>query len=203
MVKKMGLKYYHEFNKKIPREEVELHGKIVTEAVDKLFKDFSVVITGSYRRGRKECGDIDILIASPDWCPGGALQEIVKTLHAEGFITDYLEISDRDTPRDWNHHFDKFMGVSQLPGGLHRRIDIILVPRNSLPGTLIYFTGSDYFNRSLRLRAKDYGFYLCNHCLAKADTKGKRIGPPINLGSEKELLELLGLSYMEPGARDW
>lgn len=39
--------------------------------------------------------------------------------------------------------------------------------------------GSSIYNHR---RAKEKGYYLCNHCLAKADSHGKRVGPPILCG---------------------
>ena len=43
------------------------------------------------------------------------------------------------------------LGVSKVGGGLPRRIDILVVPAGSHAATLLYMTGSAYFNRSLRL----------------------------------------------------
>lgn len=45
-----------------------------------------------------------------------------------------------------------YMGVCRLPpeangSGIHRRIDIRMIPRESWACALLYFTGSDHFNR--------------------------------------------------------
>ena len=63
-----------------------------------------------------------------------------------------------------------------------------MVPLQSAIVSLIYFTGSKYFNRSMQAyyftfflksfsssRAKKIGYYVCNHAISKADTRGKRI----------------------------
>jgi len=131
------------------------------------------------------------------------LHKLCQALRKDNFIAEYLEISDLEQIRDWDHHFDKFMGVSKLPGGIHRRIDIIVTPHSNYAATLLYFTGSEHFNRRLRLFAKEKGFYLCNHGLAPADAKGKRIGPPMRTESEKDIFKHLGLEYILPNERDW
>jgi len=194
-MQQLGLKYYNEFSLKIPRKEVEEHGKMVANKVNALFKNCNVEVVGSFRRGRSECGDIDILITTTDWAPVGVLHKLCEALKKDNFITEYLEISAIEQIRDWDHHFDKFMGVSKLPGGIHRRIDIIVTPTSNYAGTLLYFTGSEHFNRRLRLLAKEKGFYLCNHNLALADSKGKRKGPRLRTESEEDIFKHLGLEY--------
>jgi hypothetical protein len=56
-----------------------------------------------------------------------------------------------------------YMGVCKLPNqakAIHRRIDIKIYPHELLPFAMLYFTGSDHFNRSMRLYAKKRGFSL-------------------------------------------
>ena len=64
---KLGLKYYEDIQKRIPRKEIE--------EFDKTFKDifYAVAppgskfeIVGSYRRGAKNSGDIDIIITNKE-----------------------------------------------------------------------------------------------------------------------------------------
>lgn len=48
---------------------------------------------GSYRRGKKECGDLDLLIVEPSYVkttPRGALDELVTRLKACGHISHHL-----------------------------------------------------------------------------------------------------------------
>ena len=60
-----------------------------------------------------ECGDIDILISNPESkkTPKGVLHKIVSKLRKISYLTDDLEISEKDKKRDWQHHFDKYMGI--------------------------------------------------------------------------------------------
>ena len=60
-----------------------------------------------------ECGDIDILISNPESkrTPIGVLHKIVSKLRKISYLTDDLEISEKDKKRDWQHHFDKYMGT--------------------------------------------------------------------------------------------
>eukprot|EP00122_Pirum_gemmata_P003451 Pgem_evm1s3121 len=62
----VGVKYYDDFLKKIPREEVFEIGEIVRIATQKYNPNLWVEVCGSYRRGLKECGDVDIMITNPD-----------------------------------------------------------------------------------------------------------------------------------------
>lgn len=81
-----------------------------------------------------------------------------------GFLTDHLalppgyyEALQENPPDDQNptpfirKHRLSYMGVCLLPGEgkLHRRIDIKTYPQELLPFAILYFTGSDHFNRLL------------------------------------------------------
>ncbi|KAF4686421.1 hypothetical protein FOZ60_005296 [Perkinsus olseni] len=66
---KIGLKYFEEFNSKIPRQEVDEISAVVLAGVDRAtlakyggVDNFNVVVCGSYRRGKAMCGDVDFLI---------------------------------------------------------------------------------------------------------------------------------------------
>ena len=91
----------------------------------------------------------------------------------------------------------------------HRRIDIKFYPRVSLPFAQLYFTGNAYFNRSMRLYAKQAGYSLSDHGLCK--TRRKKVGKTWHITAkskslpakdEREVFELLGLRWVEPKDRN-
>jgi hypothetical protein len=105
--------------------------------------------------------------------------------------------------------FSKFMGLAQRPGGgKHRRLDVIIAPYKSLPFALLYFTGSAYLNRSMRVRAIQMGCSLSEHGLRTGCVYGpkrKRLTPGEfvpNLNSERDVFEYMGLPYLEPHERE-
>lgn len=66
---RLGLKYYEDFQVKIPREKVtkifERVKVTFCRMVDNI-DNYNLVVCGSYRRGKEKCGDIDIIIARKD-----------------------------------------------------------------------------------------------------------------------------------------
>jgi DNA polymerase lambda len=62
----VGLKYFEDLRLKIPRDEVTEMVMEVKKAVLKVFpyKKLEITACGSYRRGKSECGDADILITT-------------------------------------------------------------------------------------------------------------------------------------------
>jgi DNA polymerase lambda len=70
---------------------------------------------------------------------------------------------------------------------------------------LLYFTGSDYFNRSMRLFAEKKGFTLSDHGLARVGkAKGEKVakGMGIPCETEEDVFKALGLPYKTPAERD-
>lgn len=192
----VGLKFYNEFQLRIPREEMErICGKIKGE-IRKIDEDFVVEICGSYRRGKLDCGDIDLIITHkrPSSLKNILLLSIPK-LHEAGILThDFVSIS---------HGSDKYMGVCQAsPSEPHRRIDILTVSPSEWPFALLYFTGSGHFNRSMRFWAGKRGYSLSQHGLRVNygnDNKGPYIA---GISTELQIFQALGLEYRPPQDRD-
>jgi len=72
----------------------------------------------------------------------------------------------------------------------------------------LYFTGSAYFNRSMRLYAKTIGYSLSDHGLypatrewvnGKMEVRSKGVG--LKATTEAEIFALMGLNYVEPESR--
>ncbi|KAJ8908925.1 hypothetical protein NDN08_005625 [Rhodosorus marinus] len=180
---KIGLRYYDEFNKKIPRQEVEEIENVVRSSVDLLGEGrFQSITCGSYRRGRKACGDVDMILTANREYIQGFLALVIKDLREKDFITDDLVTITMEGEQ-------KYMGVCQLPGKLHRRLDIIIVPTDELACSLIYFTGSAYFNRSMRKKARNMNYSLSQHFIAPIQTQKNKVtwtGERIKVNTEKD-----------------
>ncbi|KAG5916892.1 hypothetical protein E4U61_003202 [Claviceps capensis] len=87
-----------------------------------------------------------------------------------------------------------------------RRVDFLLVPETERGAALIYFTGNDIFNRSMRLLARRKGMRLNEKGLwGRGDTRvgdGVRAGGELVEGRcERRIFEILGVQWREPTER--
>ncbi|PYH88687.1 putative DNA polymerase POL4 [Aspergillus ellipticus CBS 707.79] len=201
---RVGVDHYYDFSQRIPRREVEAHGTIVRTAVQKADPEMQVIIGGSYRRGASDSGDVDLVITKP-----GAKIEYIRTMMIETvvpglFRQGFLQASLANTSlRDGS----KWHGASKLPGGrLWRRIDLLFVPDAEIGAALIYFTGNDIFNRSMRLLASKKGMRLNQRGLYTDVLRGPQRA---NLGAgrlveghdERRIFEILGVPWRPPEHR--
>ncbi|TYJ57995.1 hypothetical protein B9479_001354 [Cryptococcus floricola] len=201
----IGLDLYDDLNTRIPRSECkQLYDLIREEAMgidDKLW----VEIMGSYRRGQEDSGDVDILITRDDGdgvTHAGVLGRLVGRLKKKGIITH-----DLSEPGDWHAVESKWMGVGRVHSeGKFRRIDILCIPFKSWGASLIYFTGNELFNRSLRLYARKLGFSLNQRGLYKGVVRGRDgiktvAGDLIASKTEEEIFDILGVRWRHPHHR--
>jgi DNA polymerase/3'-5' exonuclease PolX len=92
--------------------------------------------------------------------------------------------------------------------GIHlaRRLDIKLYPPSQFAFALLYFTGSDYFNRSMRLYAQQRGLGLSDKELKPiVRVGGERVHETcrgVDCETERDVFTALGLPYKEPAERD-
>ena len=184
----VGLTYIDDLKKRIPRAEMKKHAAYVRR---QLPKEFEMVVVGSYRRGLPNSGDFDVMITSR------SLSELVAASHFQQFI-DLL--ADEGYLRgEFARGEHKFMGVCRLPRHqTHRHVDLLLCKPEEYWYTILYFTGSDVFNVSMRRYALTKGYSLSEH-----DLKRVRDGvpaPPV-MNSEKDIFEFLGLEYVKPSDR--
>lgn len=203
---KIGIEHYADFNSRIPRAEVEAHGAIVISALRQIDDKFQATVMGSYRRGASDSGDIDMIITRPS-TPLATLRTVVfDKLIPHLYNIDFLKAS-LATSRSNDPSGTKWHGASCLPAShLWRRMDFLLVPEEEMGAALIYFTGNDIFNRSIRLLARKMGMRLNQRGLYK-DVKRGRQGEKLNEGvlvegrSEKKIFEVLGVPWREPHER--
>lgn len=201
---RIGLERYSDFSQRIPRSEVQAHGDLVREVVQKEHPGMQVIVGGSYRRGAASSGDIDLLITRHDATIEELrtlmLDNVVPKLFQLGFLQAGLATTSRDDGSKWH-------GASKLPDGqLWRRIDLLFVPGAELGAALIYFTGNDIFNRSLRLLASKKGMRLNQRGLYADVVRGPQRAK-INTGrllesrDEQRIFELLEVPWRPPEHR--
>ena len=201
---KIGIAHYKDFLARIPRVEVEKHGKIVREAVRKADDTVQVTIGGSYRRGAADSGDIDFIITKPDSPIGNLRSVIFDTVIPRMFASNYLRAGLATSAKDDG---SKWHGAACLPGtSTWRRIDFLLVPWTEMGAALIYFTGNDIFNRSIRLLASKKGMRLNQHGLWRDVLRGQsreRIthGSLVESKSERRIFDILEVPYRPPEHR--
>lgn len=190
----IGIKYFEDFEKKIPRKEILSLQKKISQIIKKLDSKFDMHICGSFRREKLESGDIDILITHDDIkydndINYNYLPSIIETLENKKILIDNLT-SNGNT---------KYMGVCKnSPKGKARRIDIRLIPKKSLGCALLYFTGSGNFNVNMRKYALSKGYSINEYALIKKKDNKNII---IQLENEHEIFKILNLSYVEPKDR--
>ncbi|CAK8681375.1 DNA polymerase beta-like [Clavelina lepadiformis] len=197
----IGLKHFDDFEKRIPRDEMEKLEKVVVENITSLDSAYTAKICGSYRRGAKSSGDIDVLLTyashgSTDGKNKTLLQRVVGQLEKISFVTDTLSLGDT-----------KFMGVCRLSKSLvkngtdekysFRRIDIRLIPHDQYHCALLYFTGSDLFNKRMRTHALEQGFTINEYSIRPQGSTGVA-GEALSVSSEKDIFEYIDMKYLEP-----
>lgn len=185
---KVGLKYAEDIVQRIPRAEMELHAAKVGSLVRATSPLFEMEIVGSFRRGAKDSGDIDVLLRVPDDSdPEQLFSDLCNRLTAEGYVVDVLAKGDK-----------KFMGFCRLPGAPARRLDILLTPASEYAYAILYFTGSDKFNVGMRRHALERGYTLNEHGM-----KPIRQGvPPVpEMANELAIFRFLDYPFRKPDDR--
>lgn len=104
-VQQIGVKYYDEFQLKIPRSESESIASIITSHANRCVLPpeqggIESVIVGGYRRGKTESGDVDIILSHRSEAQtSGLVDRVVKSLEREGWIAHTLTLNLTSTKR--------------------------------------------------------------------------------------------------------
>ena len=186
-IQRKGLKYFTDIQKRIPREEIQTFEKVFRKEFDKL-KGASgkFEIVGSYRRGAKTSGDIDVILSN-DGTDKELFNKFITALQDKGVIVDILSKGRV-----------KSMVVAQIPGKPVRRVDFMYAPAKEFSFAILYFTGSKAFNVMMRERARQLGYSMNEHRLTHlADKSDVDIAFP----TERSIFDFLRMQYKEPRDR--
>ncbi|KAF5252051.1 hypothetical protein FANTH_2884 [Fusarium anthophilum] len=210
----IGIEHYDDLNTRIPRREIEALGAIVKRGAQRVDPQVELIIGGSYRRGAETSGDIDFIITKPNTESSAELRpfldSLVQLLETEDFLVARLA-SSRSVSDGSKWHgccvLPKISGFNEEHyRAVWRRIDFLLVPESEMGAALIYFTGNDIFNRSMRLLASKKGMRLNQRGLYKDVMRGpQRVkvteGELVEGRDERKIFDILGVKWREPHER--
>jgi NAD-dependent DNA ligase/DNA polymerase/3'-5' exonuclease PolX len=186
-IQKVGLQYYEDVLKRIPRSEIEEY-KIIFEKAMPQVADAKMEIVGSYRRGAAASGDIDAIITSTN---PQVFTQFVDNLIKEKVI---LYVLSRGPT--------KCLVMAKIPSSDSvRRVDFLYTNPEEFPFAILYFTGSKIFNTVMRHIALENGYTMNEHGINKMEGKKKGEKVAHHFTSEKDIFDFLGLVYKSPTER--
>lgn len=179
-----SLPYYEDLQLRIPREEIQNHEKYLKQVI-KIYDippgSIKFCITGSYRRGKVDSGDIDVLFTCKD---KKKFDQFVDSLNNSKYLVE--ELARGKT---------KYNGICKYGNNPCRRIDIMYTKPEEYPFAVLYFTGSKEFNVKMRSYLLERGMTLNEHSLKDTETK-----KPVNhkFVTEEDIFSYLGMEYVHP-----
>jgi DNA ligase (NAD+) len=188
---KVGLKYYEDILKRIPRAEIEQYKAIFEADFKKVATPNSrFEIVGSYRRGAESSGDIDVIITSDT---SKVFDNFIDLLIQQKIIIEVLSKGQT-----------KCLVIAKLPSeSTARRVDFLYTSPDEYPFSVLYFTGSKMFNTVMRHEALTKGLTMNEHGLYTLSADKKKKGEKVDhvFKDEKDIFDYLNMEYKTPKER--
>jgi NAD-dependent DNA ligase/DNA polymerase/3'-5' exonuclease PolX len=183
----VGLKYYEDILKRIPRQEIECYNTLFKGNFMKNASS-NYEIVGSYRRRAENSGDIDVIITSDS---AKNFITFIDTLIKQKII---IEVLSRGP--------SKCLVIARItPSSIARRVDFLYTSKEEYPFSILYFTGSKIFNTIMRNQALTMGLTMNEHGLYKMENKIKTEKVNHHFESEQDIFKYLNIEYREPWER--
>lgn len=186
-IQKVGLHYYEDILKRIPRKEIEAYKMYFNKAIPKI-ADVKMEIVGSYRRGADTSGDIDVIITS----------------HIPQVFNDFIDnlLKQKVILHILSRGPTKCLVITNIPGAnVARRVDFLYTNPQEFPFAILYFTGSKIFNTVMRHIALENGYTMNEHGIYKIQSNKKGEKVERSFHTEKDIFDFLNLEYKEPHER--
>ncbi|KAI5204954.1 Nucleotidyltransferase [Aureobasidium subglaciale] len=214
-VQQIGVKYYDEFLLPIPRSEVEDIAAIIHKhAVKVSDQGMQSLVVGGYRRGKENCGDVDIVLSHPDEDKTlNMVTNVVASLEEQGWITHTLLITTKTSDRKQEtlplnsssshahggfDSLDKALVVWQNPKhdldrtdtkeknlNPHRRVDIIIAPWKTVGCAVMGWSGGTTFQRDLRRYVRQ----TYNYKFDSSGVRDRRTGAVVDVDGKAYTME--------------
>jgi len=189
----IGLKYYNDLNKKIPRIEITYYTNIIKKLIEN--DNIKIYNAGSYRGGKKYSGDIDLIISYKNYNINKLKELFYNTLKEKDIIAETLlyGIQKNIYIIKIQKNFNKNINIKY-----YRKIDVAFVEEKYLPWYLLYFGSSRDFSKKIRNIASKMGYKL-NEKGIYYKNSGQRVNfDPIN---EEDIFKYLNIKYISPEKR--
>lgn len=168
---------YHP-SRQIPRENIEK----IKKQIDKKIK-YKHDIAGSFRRKKPMSRDIDLIISHPPFTEQTA-KKLIDKLNKNNKVFQIVHVFSQGTDK---------IGCIISYEKTYYKMDIFAASKSYL-FMLLFGTGSGDFNIRMRFIARHKGYLLNQHGLFKD-------GKEIKVTSEKELFDILNITYLPPEKR--
>lgn len=179
----LGYKYYYDLQERIPRCEMHEYNEIFMNISKEL--NVELVVAGSFRRGVETSGDIDVVIKEDERVDLNLIVEELKNIIIGTLAKGKI----------------KYMGIVKLGDEYKaRRLDLLVINKESWPYALLYFTGSQNLNILMRDKAKERNWTLNEHGLF--DNDNNTLVDP-NIKTEKDIFNVLDMKYIPPVNRSF
>ncbi|KAI9493659.1 hypothetical protein BDB00DRAFT_787767 [Zychaea mexicana] len=208
---KLGIQLLPEFEQPMNRQDVEELIEIIILAITDLDEGALATPVGGYRRGTKQCNDLDIVISWTDPTKHqdkSFLRNIMEYLEERGYLKHRLLVSDKFTKyhgrllttrgADLAGLDTCFCAFLQPSKQMLRQVDLVVATPDEYGAAVLAWTGSRHFERDLRLYAKKEKYFtVSGHRIFDAKTQ-----KPLMIKTEEDAFEALGIPYIEPTMRN-
>jgi DNA polymerase/3'-5' exonuclease PolX len=201
----IGLRHLDDLETRIPRREMERWESLLLHTASEVEEQMGELVTacamtGSFRRGASNSGDVDFYLAVEDpdapW-----LENLQQSLVEMGVIhpDDIISLGKH-----------KMMAVACVGANKpSRHLDLFVFPSHQYPFALMFATGSGEFNIRFRSYALEQGFSLSDKGIFQGNSKGPHVTPAqvksaigkSEITSEQDIFQFLGVEYIAPEER--
>ena len=184
------LKYSQQLKERVKREDVKEWFNYFDKTLGNINDNVFAIVAGSYIRGAKTVGDLDIVLYSDnDTEIRPNLDLTLKKLIKDNYVKEIL--------MEGNSKYRIIASLSNSSEEIIFQVDFEIVSNyRELPFRLLYFTGPESLNRSMYMKASELGYHMSNKELID-----KRTGENVWPKDEKEIFKILGMTYLKPNQR--
>ncbi|RCH99146.1 hypothetical protein CU097_013290 [Rhizopus azygosporus] len=207
---RLGIQLFPHFHQLMNRTDVEEMIDIVKGELAQIDTDGIVTPVGGYRRGKPENADIDLIISTHTQSADGLIKKLTERLRQQGLLKHIVSHSGKTVKHSFraeptlkNNLNDLELcicAILQPSKGILRQVDLVLAEPGQYVTAVLGWTGSRYYERTLRdFSKKEKSINInCQSVTLEDGVKRKKI----YVESEEELYSILGVPHLDPTLRN-